>query len=145
MPLTFLFALTCVLFNPQEGSRNISVWVNPCTEQAFQKDWGVLLHETLYRFMPQFSNWIHLHMSICQLLHVYAKQYFCNKRVISIKVLRLELLPVHICLTLQYSLTAFGIHFMKGGKWYMISPWGFLFVSCNLALHLISCSYSLSS
>lgn len=83
-------------------------------------------------------------MSICQLLHVYAKRCFCNKRVTSIKVLRLELLHVHICRTLQYNLTPFGIHFMKGGRQYMISSWVFQFVSCNLALHLISYSYSLS-
>lgn len=65
--------------------------------------------------MPQFSNWIHLHRSICELLHVYAKQHFCNERVTSIKVLKLELLSVHIC-TLQYNLTPFDIPFMKGGK-----------------------------
>lgn len=50
-----------------------------------------LVHETLHKLRLLFSNWIHLHMSIYQLLHMYAKQYFCNIRVIPVKSLRLEI------------------------------------------------------
>lgn len=75
-----------------------------------------MLHETLCKFGPQFSSCIHLHVSISQLLHVYAKQYFCNIRVIVVKILRLGIVPGLIYLVLQYNLAAFDIYFIKRRK-----------------------------
>lgn len=88
LPPVFLFALICALVNPQEGNQNIWIYANDCKPaKSARKDWSILLHEPLYELRPQFSNWIHLCMNICQFLHVYAL-HFCHARVIPVKVLR---------------------------------------------------------